>query len=210
MVYPKDIAEWTHYMYAPNGNCVSKDMRVGPPRLTKWLAGPKMLRHHDHLPSLSAMVSSGGRVFYIFDEASPASILFPPKWHLIARDAFNGVMLWKKKIPEWHPHLWPLKSMPATLPRRLVSVGDNVFVTLGIKAPVTQLSAIDGSETRVFAGSEKCEEIVVSGDTLLALCLTGDGPLDDLDAKAGLASPITVATSMAGVRRSPINCTRPY
>ena len=192
--YPKDIDEWTHYMYAPNGNCVSKDMQIGPPRRIKWLAGPKMLRHHDHLPSLSAMVSSGGRVFYIFDEASPASILFPPKWHLTARDAFNGVLLWKKKIPEWHPHLWPLKSMPATLPRRLVSIGDNVFVTLGIKAPVTQLSAVDGSETRVFAGSEKCEEIVVSGDTLLALCLIDDGPLDDLDAKRGAAGKDPRAT----------------
>ncbi len=183
--WPKAMDEWTHYLYAPNGNSVAKDELVGPPRRIKWLAGPRMLRHHDHLPSLNAMVSSGGRVFYIFDEASSASILFPPKWSLIARDAFNGVVLWKKKIPEWHPHLWPLKSMPASLPRRLVSVGDNVYVTLGVKAPVTQLNAVDGSEVKVFAGSEKCEEIIVSGDTLLALCLRGKGPLDDMDAKRG-------------------------
>lgn len=183
--YPKDMDEWSHYRYAPSGNGVSKDLRIGPPRCTKWLAGPEMSRHHDHLPSLNAMVSSGGRVFYIFDEASSASILFPPKWSLIARDAFNGVLLWRKNIPEWHPHLWPLKSMPATLPRRLVSIGDHVYVTLGIKAPVTQLNAVDGAETRVFAGSERCEEIVVSGDTLLAVCLSGPGPLDDLDAQRG-------------------------
>ena len=183
--YPKDMDEWPHYLYEPSGNSVSKDMRIGPPRCTKWLAGPEMARHHDHLPSLNAMVSSGGRVFYIFDEASSASILFPPEWNLIARDAFNGVLLWKKNIPEWHPHLWPLKSMPATLPRRLVSIGDYVYVTLGIKAPVTQLNAVDGAEIRVFAGSERCEEIVVSGDTLLAVCLSGPGPLDDLDAQRG-------------------------
>ncbi len=183
--YPKDMDEWPHYLYAPSGNSVSKDMRIGPPRRTKWLAGPQMARHHDHLPSLNAMVSSGGRVFYIFDEASIASILFPPEWNLIARDAFNGVLLWKKNIQEWHPHLWPLKSMPATLPRRLVSIGDHVYVTLGIMAPVTQLNAVDGAETRVFAGSERCEEIVVSGDTLLAVCLSGPGPLDDLDAQRG-------------------------
>ena len=183
--WPEAMDEWPHYLYAPNGNSVAKDELIGAPRRIKWLAGPKMLRHHDHLPSLNAMVSSGGRVFYIFDEASSASILFPPKWSLIARDAFNGVVLWKKQIPEWHPHLWPLKSMPATLPRRLVSIGNDVYVTLGIKAPVTQLNAVDGSRVKVFAGSERCEEIIVAGDTLLALCLRGKGPLDDMDAKRG-------------------------
>jgi len=177
--WPKDMDEWTHYLHGPGNNAVGQDVVVGSPRRIKWLAGPDMLRHHDHLPSLNAMVTSRGKLFYIFDEASPASILFPAKWRLIARDAFNGVLLWKKPIDEWHPHLWPLKSMPATLPRRLVSVGDRVFVTLGIKAPVSQLSAGDGSRQRVFEGSEKCEEIVVAGDMLLAVCLKGRGPLDD-------------------------------
>ena len=183
--YPKEIDEWTHYLYQPSGNSVSKDTIVGPPRRIQWAGDPQMLRHHDHLPSLSAMVTTKGRAYYIFDEASSASILFPPKWRLIARDAFNGVVLWKKDIAEWHPHLWPLKSMPATLPRRLVSVGDDVYVTLGVKAPVTHLSGIDGKEIKVYAGSEKCEEIVVTDDTLFALCLVGKGPLDDMDADRG-------------------------
>ena len=85
--------EWTHYLYAPSGNAVSKDTLVGPPRHVKWLAGPEMSRHHDHLPSLSAVVSSGGRIFYIFDEAPSASILFPPQWNLLARDAFNRLFV---------------------------------------------------------------------------------------------------------------------
>jgi len=199
--WPEAMDEWTHYLYAPDGNAVAKDRLVGPPRHIKWLAGPKMLRHHDHLPSLSAMVSSGGRVFYIFDEASSASILFPPEWSLIARDAFNGVVLWKKKIPEWHPHLWPLKSMPATLPRRLVSMRDSVYVTLGIKAPVTQLDAVDGSEIKDFAGSERCEEILVAGDTLLALCLKDKGPLDDMDAERGATGKDSRATGFPYLNR---------
>ncbi len=199
--WPKAMDEWTHYLYAPNGNAVAKDTLIGPPRRVKWLAGPKMLRHHDHLPSLSAMVSSKGRVFYIFDGASSASILFPPEWSLIARDAFNGVVLWKKKIPEWHPHLWPLKSMPATLPRRLVSIGDSVYVTLGIEAPVTQLNAVDGSDIKVFAGSERCEEIIVTGDTLLALCLKDKGPLDDMDAERGATGKDSRATGFPYLNR---------
>ena len=126
--YPRQMDEWTHYLYKPSGNSVSKDTIVGPPRRIQWVGAPRMLRHHDHLPSLSAMVTAKGRVYYIFDEQTSASILFPPKWRLIARDAFNGVVLWKKTIPQWHPHLWPLKSMPATLPRRLVSVGDSIYL----------------------------------------------------------------------------------
>lgn len=183
--WPQAMDEWTHYLYAPHGNAVAQDSLIGPPRHVKWLAGPKMSRHHDHLPSLSAMVSSGGRVFYIFDEASSASILFPPKWKLIARNAFNGIVLWKKEIPQWHPYLWPLKSMPASLPRRLVSIGDRVYVTLGIRAPVTELNAVDGAQVKVYVGSENCEEIIVSGNTLLALCLKDRGPLDDMDAERG-------------------------
>jgi len=208
--WPEAMDEWTHYLHAPNGNAVAKDTLVGPPRRIKWLCGPKMLRHHDHLPSLSAMVSGGGRVFYIFDETTGASILFPPQWRLIARDAFNGVTLWKKNIPEWHPHLWPLKSMPATLPRRLVAIGEDVYVTLGIKAPVTQLNAVDGSEVRVFVGSDRCEEIVVTGNTLLALCLAGKGPLDDMDAergasgKDGRATGFPYLNNLMGSNKSPL------
>ncbi len=177
---PEDTDEWTHYLHTPGNNAVGQDRRVAAPRRVKWLAGPLMSRHHDHLPSLSAMVTSRGRLFTIFDEAPSASILFPPEWNLIARDAFNGLVLWKRGIDEWHPHLWPLKSMPATLPRRLVAVDDDIFVTLGITAPVSHLRAADGREMRVLQGSDRCEEILVTDETVLALRLTGRGPLDDL------------------------------
>jgi len=90
----------------------------------------------------------------------------------------TGLVLWKKDLAEWLPHLWPLKNMPASLPRRLVSVGDELFVTLGIHVPVSRLNAIDGAVKRVFAGSERCEEIIVTDKLVLALCLTGKEPLD--------------------------------
>ncbi|MFC1498431.1 PQQ-binding-like beta-propeller repeat protein [Verrucomicrobiota bacterium] len=193
--FPKEMDEWSHAMHAPDNNAVAMDTIIGPPRRVKWVAGPEMLRHHDHMSSMNAMVTSKGRLFYIFDEATSASILFPSKWSLIARDAFNGVLLWKKPIPEWCPHLLTLKSMPATLPRRLVSVGDDVFVTLGIKEPVAQLSAIDGTEKKVFAGSERCEEIIVTDKIMFALRLTGKDPLEDLNEgrgkKKGLHSSIS-------------------
>lgn len=142
--WPDEIDQWTHYLYDASNNAVSRDRVVGPPRRLQWVGSPRYSRHHDRMSSVSAVVSAGGRVFYIFDEASAASILLPPKWALIARDAFNGVVLWKRPIERWHTHLWPLKSGPAQLPRRLVAAGDRVYATLSLDAPITALDAATG------------------------------------------------------------------
>ncbi|MHC4641696.1 MAG: class I SAM-dependent methyltransferase, partial [Planctomycetota bacterium] len=99
--WPKDIDEWTHFLHGPNNNAVAEDTRIEPPRYTQWVSGPRWGRSHDHLYSLSAAVSASGRIFYIMDEGSIASVKSPSVWTLVARDAFNGVLLWKKKIAPW-------------------------------------------------------------------------------------------------------------
>jgi len=76
---PEDIDEWTHYLYDAGGNAVSRDKVVGPPRRFQWMGSPRWSRHHDRRSSISAMVSSGGRIFHIFDEGSVASIMQQPK-----------------------------------------------------------------------------------------------------------------------------------
>ena len=73
----------------------------------------------------------------MMDEGPRHSVQMPPDWKLIARDAFNGVILWKRDISQWQTHLWPLKSGPAQLPRRLVSDGDRVYATLNLDGPLT-------------------------------------------------------------------------
>ena len=119
---PNDIDDWTHFLHGPGGNAVARDKKVGPPRHLQWLGSPRWSRHHDRMASMSALVSSGGRVFYVMDEGSRVSIQLPARWTLVARDAFNGVILWKKPMKKWHSHLWPLKSGPTQLARRLVAV----------------------------------------------------------------------------------------
>ncbi len=165
---PREIDEWTHYLYDATGNAVSKDTVVGPPRHFQWIGGPRWVRHHDHVPSFNAAVSAGGRLFYIIDEGSGASILLPSKWSLVARDAFNGTTLWKRPIPTWVNQLWPFKAGPGQLPRRLVAVGDRVFVTLGINAPVSMLDAATGATLRTFPETKHADEIVFSDGLLLA------------------------------------------
>jgi len=166
---PVEIDEWTHYLHSPGNNAVAHDTVVGPPGRMQWVGSPRYSRHHDHMSSISAVVSAGGRVFYIFDEATPASVLAPSKWALIARDAFNGTVLWKRPIDDWHTHLWKLKSGPAQLPRRLVASGDRVYVTLGLDAPLVALDAATGETVQTYDGTKATEEVILSDGILFAL-----------------------------------------
>ena len=166
---PVRIDDWTHYLYDSSNNAVAHDEAVGPPRRLQWACGPAWSRHHDHMASVSAMVSSQGRVFYILDEGPRDAILLPARWSLIARDAFNGTLLWKRPIAEWNTSLWPLKSGPNQLPRRLVAQGDRVYVTLGIDAPLAALDAATGKTLLTCAGTDHTEEVLDFDGTLFLL-----------------------------------------
>ncbi|SVB59279.1 uncharacterized protein METZ01_LOCUS212133, partial [marine metagenome] len=192
--WPEDIDEWTHYLHGADGNAVAKDTRVGPPRRLQWVGSPRWSRHHDRMASMSALTSTGGRLFYVMDEGSRVSIQLPPDWKLIARDAFNGVVLWKREIPKWHHHLWPLKSGPTQLARRLVTKGDRVYFTMGITAAVSALDAITGETVTTFKGSEGSEEILVADGLLLALVNKGASELKDYVPKHNVGDQARVRT----------------
>ncbi|MHC4702629.1 MAG: class I SAM-dependent methyltransferase, partial [Planctomycetota bacterium] len=166
---PSDIDEWTHFLHDADGNAVAKDAKVATPKHLQWEAEPKRTRDHDALASISAMTSSNGRIFYILDEGPTSLVHHPADWKLIARDAFNGKLLWKRGIDSWMTHLSPFRSGPAHLPRLLVSIGDRVYVTLGFDAPITMLDAATGETIRTYEGSEKTEEIIYYNGTLLTV-----------------------------------------
>jgi outer membrane protein assembly factor BamB len=176
---PDNIDDWSHYLHDATGNSVAHDDVVAPPRHLQWVGSPRWSRHHDRMASMSALVSSGGRMFYIMDEGSRISIQLPPKWKLIARDAFNGSILWKKEITQWQPHLWPLKSGPTQLSRRLVSTEKEVYVTLGFDAPMSALDASTGELLRTFEGSDGTEEIISTGELLFVVVRKGKAELAD-------------------------------
>jgi outer membrane protein assembly factor BamB len=158
--WPQEIDEWTHFLHGPDNNAVAEDTRVRPPRHIQWVAGPRWGRSHDHLASMSAAVSASGRMFYIVDEGPVASVSEPSRWMLVARDAFNGVLLWKKEVGPWEDQLRPFRSGPAELPRRLVAVNDRVYVTLGYGKPVNALDAATGDVVHTYAGTENTHEIL--------------------------------------------------
>ena len=142
--WPDEIDQWTHFHHDPQGTMVGNDTTVGPPRRIQWLGGPKWLRNHDFMSSMHAMVSAGGRIFYVMDEGLRNHIFLPARWTLIARDGFNGKILWKQPLDDWHPNNWPLKSGPGHFPRKLVAVGDRVYVAAGLTQPVRAFDAATG------------------------------------------------------------------
>ncbi len=178
---PDAIDEWTHHLHDAGGNAVANDLIVGPPQHLQWTAGPLWARSHGWTPSVSAMVSAGGRLFCICDETlTCADGSVPSKWFVVARDAFSGVLLWKRPIPQWGSEEFSGTpdsgkgvasvgrfTMPPNIGKRLVAVGDTVYVTLGATAPVTALDAATGDEKRVYAGTANADEILCDDGRLI-------------------------------------------
>ena len=57
--------EWNQYLYDAGGNPVSHDKTVGPIENYQWIGSPRWGRHHDTTASMSALVSSNGRIFFM-------------------------------------------------------------------------------------------------------------------------------------------------
>jgi outer membrane protein assembly factor BamB len=164
---PDDIDDWSHALYNPANTVVSKDMQVGPPRRLQWMSGPGWSRSHEHMVSFNAMVSEGGIVYYMVDLGSRSAVALPARWTLIARDAFNGKELWRKSLPSWMNHMWPLKSGPTEIQRRLVAVDGKVYLPLGALAPVSQLDGRTGEILQTYEGTSNVDEIIVDGDQMI-------------------------------------------
>ncbi|MFQ5809319.1 MAG: PQQ-binding-like beta-propeller repeat protein, partial [Armatimonadota bacterium] len=163
---PTDIDEWTHYLHGPDNNAVANDSVVAPPRGLQWVGGPLWSRAHSTLNGTSCMVASQGRIFTIEDLAPIALPLMPGKYTLVARAAFNGLVLWKRQLENWENITHWMKPTPVQLSRRLVAVGDRVYATLGISAPVTALDAAPGEILKVYEGTERTQEIVCAEGVL--------------------------------------------
>ncbi len=183
--WPAGIDEWTHYLHGADGNPVARDTVVGPPRRYQWVAEPTWMQSHETDSSVSTLVTARGRLLAIVNQAPtslPGPKSPPDAWFLVARDAFNGARLWKVPIPEWGWRQWKPSwfttrpgEIPLNIQKRLVAVGDKVYVTLGYRAPVSALDARTGRVLKTYAGTERTNEILVTGGTLVLSVLRGDG-----------------------------------
>ncbi len=196
--WPDDIDQWTHYLHDASGNPVAQDRRVGPPRHLQWASAPRWCRSHELDISIPAVVTAEGRLFSVVDlgptgvHETPLELgkkCFPDQWALVAQDAFNGIELWRVPIPMWGPRSWErgrnpylvstgdeMWSLPPILSRRLVAVGNRVYITLGYRALVSELDATTGKKLRDFADTETTDEFIICNGVLVARnCVIPDG-----------------------------------
>ncbi len=166
--WPDEIDEWTHFLHDPQGTSVSDDLIAGHPKGMRWTGGPLWARSHEHTASMQAMVSTAGRIFYVMDEGPTESIQLPPEFFLTARDAFNGTVLWKRPLHNWFNPLYPLKSGPSWLPRRLVAVNERVYIAPGIGQDLLCLDVSTGKTVCTYADTASTFELIVSDGIVFA------------------------------------------
>lgn len=190
---PDDIDQWSHFEHGPENNAVAADTVVGPPRHLQWVSGPRWLRTHEEPSGITSMVTAGGRLFYTLDEG-PIGISdsrMPEKWSLIARDAFNGIQLWKIPLPNWgwqtfrsslkedYPGYDWIKAgglrtkYPPDYLRRMVADSERLYFTLGNTAPVSIIDAADGTVIAVCDGSDDPKKLLLCSGVLCVQLVDG-------------------------------------
>ena len=178
--WPKEMSQWPQHYNTPDNNAVAFDSAVGPPRYFRWIAEPEWQRSHLGLPSINCLVSAKGRLYTIEDRASVEHAALPAKYALICRDAFNGIELWRHPFPDWQPAYTYVKHTPTQLQRQLAAIGDEIYCTPGLDAPITVFDASTGKILRRLEGTEQTQEFVYADGVVYAV--TGD-PYDTLGAE---------------------------
>jgi outer membrane protein assembly factor BamB len=192
---PREMDEWRHYRHDPLRTATSADALVGPPRRMRWIDGPRRSRNHRTHPM--GVVTAAGRIFYVFDHGE-AYYEEPLRVEVVARDAFSGVVLWRKPVKarivgERHDLDYPEKALAATAER--------VYVSLSRTGPLVALEARTGRLIHTYEGTRPKATILLGEDLLIlesgrALRVAGkdgevrwsrklDGGAEDLIVSAG-------------------------
>jgi SAM-dependent methyltransferase len=198
---PDEIDEWTHFLHDASNNAVARDRRVGPPGRMQWNVGPLWSRSHEHVSSIAAMISGGGRLFYVVDEGLTSIThntdqRIPERWMLVARDAFNGVLLWKRPLPQWRGDEWKgfsLRGRPASVPKRIVTDGQRLYATLSHRSGVSIFDPATGDTLSTIPGTEGAQELIQHGPTLIVY-------VDELEKRRGQPSGTIAAFDVDGNR----------
>ncbi len=160
---PADFDDWTHWRHGADGNMVSGDRAVGVPTGLRWVAGPAQDAggkkwYYDHI-----LISANGRNFYDYED------------QIVARDAYNGVLLWIRlfKTPSFKESGLPLPPNPTakmklggrTSKVRPVAAGDRIYVAG--EGKLLALDAATGATASEVAEAPDPREILVDGTRLL-------------------------------------------
>ena len=139
---PKEMDEWTHWLHGPEGNNHSSDSLAGPSARLQWIDGPVWMK--------------GGNITELFANGRGFNLLRGgtrklPETLLIARDAYNGLVLWKRNTATNDPHL-------------LVAIGERVFTVMKQGGSLVALDAATGEVVKAYD---------VGASPLVVFCIDG-------------------------------------
>lgn len=130
---PKAIDDWSHPYHGPDNNPQSLDQSARAPYLTHFTAEPW------YSPMPLVTVTAGGRLFKAFGHIAVKEREWPWLNSLIAQNAYNGTILWKRPLTEgFMIHRNTIIATPDTL-----YLGDN----LSCKLIDTATGAVKGEIT---------------------------------------------------------------
>lgn len=183
---PAGMDEWNQFLHGADNNGVSLD-DVGPPQRLRWHDAPQFGRSKALSPSVTNMVSASGRIFTIEDRATTEDVNAPVEYFLVARDAFNGIQLWKQPMKRWSN--WQtnsIKSISTQQQRSLAAIGKRVYCCAEFGGPVIVFTAQTGEPIKVFEQTEETREFTIENNVLYGIrgtpyAMEGNGSVTEVE-----------------------------
>jgi outer membrane protein assembly factor BamB len=167
---PAAMDEWTHFDHGPDGNALSSDTLVAPPKQVQWISGIQEMKLGGNPAGFSGSSGirlAGGRVFS--DWTTGGRI----KQRYGAWDAFNGLPLWSVETP--------YKGRRRRL--QIVADGERLYMFTSAGGPLIARDAANGKIVETYAAAGVLPKntglaylrvcagklIVTNGDTLSVL-----------------------------------------
>ncbi|MBI5725148.1 MAG: PQQ-binding-like beta-propeller repeat protein [Planctomycetes bacterium] len=161
--WPADMDEWQQHRHDTTRTAVSADKLVNPSTSLQWVAGNMWA----HKP-ISQMVSANGRIFYYMPN-DVEKLKEQPGFTIEARDAFNGLFLWRTTGEGNKKNCYSL----------ITAAGDRVYTYLKADGPLVALDAATGKTVTTYP----------TGGTMVTvykdILIFGQGVRDVHDAKTG-------------------------
>ena len=175
---PKEMDDWTHFDYGPEGNGVSHDRLIMPATHVQWSFGAQPVKLGGNPAGYRVFTgfrSSGGRVFFEWTDAAEKK---SRDCFFTGRDAFNGLPIWTVKNSghagrkEW----------------QFVASGGRVYTFLEKGGAMVAMDASTGKVEKTYAeGVRLTDEVNLTsiriGDE--AIVQTANDTLCSLDPKSG-------------------------
>ncbi len=164
---PAGMDTWTHKRRDPTGNPVSNDQLVGLPSGVRWVAGPNWPTGN-RKSVIPGVVASENRLVYVFEDEQPTADGMKPYDALVARDGFNGLLLWKRQTTKQS--------------RALVASENRVYTVIEDNGPLVALDMETGEIVKSYEATKLPRQLAyVDGALLVDL---PDG-LASMDAQSG-------------------------